>query len=111
MSSLIRGTVGRPPVKLRSSLDDRWLVGEFAASRADHVFELVEVYEVTVRQRLVQQRPELFSGLKLRAVWRLEDEVNALGYDQVVRRVPPGPIDDQGDTAPFTRTDELREVA
>jgi hypothetical protein len=51
--------------------DDFFIVRQIAASLGDDGIEIVDCVEVGVGERLIDDRPQVFGGLELRAVGRL----------------------------------------
>ena len=72
---------------------------EIAASRGNCSIEIADGIEVFVGERLVDERPEMFGGLELRAVGRLVDEPDAVGDGQIFRAVPTGIVKLEHDDA------------
>lgn len=80
------------------------------AALGQNVFELVEVGDELVGECFVDERPEPLGGLKLGAVGRLEDKLDALGDDEFGAGVPPRLIQHQQDLFVRPRTDATRKI-
>ena len=72
---------------------------EMAASRADDEIEIVNCVEVFVGEHFVDERPEVFGRLQLRAVGWLVDKPDAVGNCEVFRCVPSGIVELEHDDA------------
>src|SRR5829696_1081581 len=76
---------------------------ENAAALGHDLLELSKRPEVLVRERLIQDGPEVFSRLKLGGVAGQVDQPEALGHDQVRRGVPAGVVEQKHDHALASR--------
>ena len=72
---------------------------EDPAAVCDRAFQIGEGLEVPVRERLIQDRPEVLSGLKLRRVGGQIDEPDPIRHGQVRRGVPAGIVEPEHDDA------------
>src|SRR3712207_2749909 len=77
---------------------------EDPATVCDRAFQIGKALEVLVRERLIQNGPEVLGGLKLGGlklggVWGQVDEPEALGHDQVRFGVPAGAVEPEHDDA------------
>ena len=85
------------------------------AALGDGSFQIGEGLEVPIGERLIEDRPEVLSGLKLGGVWGQVDEPEALLHHQVRRGVPAGVIelkhDDALASAPASRANNARSAA
>src|SRR5215216_872762 len=70
---------------------------ENAAALGHDLLELSKRPEVPVRERLIQDGPEVFSRLKLRGVAGQVDQPEALGHNQVRCGVPAGVVENEHD--------------
>ena len=77
----------------RAGSDNIALAGEGDAAFADKPFEVLDGLEISVDQRLVYELPEVFRGLQLGAMRRLEHEPDAIRYSQVFWPMPSGAIE------------------
>ena len=94
----------------RAGTDGRLLLGECDATFADGVVEILDGVEVAIDEGLVDECPQVLSGLQLRAVGRLEYEPKAVGHRQVLRTMPAGIVDLQHDALLLAGADRLGEV-
>src|SRR5829696_10304373 len=69
------------------------------ATVCDRAFQIGQGVKVAVRERLMQNRPEVFSRLKLGRVRGQVGEPEALRYDQVRCGVPAGAVEPEHDDA------------
>ena len=65
---------------------------EDPATLCDRAFQISEGRKVAVRERLIQNGPEVLGGLKLGRVRGQVGEPEALRHDQVRRSVPAGAV-------------------
>ena len=72
---------------------------ENATARGDDLLEIGKAVEVAIGERLVQDRPEVLSRLKLGRVARQVDQPEAIRHDQVGRGVPAGVVEPEHDDA------------
>src|SRR3954467_1939107 len=79
------------------------IASEDPATVCDRAFQIGKGLEVLVGERLIQNGPEVLSGLKLGGVWGQVDEPEALRHDQVRRGVPAGVIELKHDDALASR--------
>ena len=70
---------------------------EASATVRDDAFQIGEGLEVLVGERLIQNRPEVLSRLKLGRVRGQVGEPEALRHDQVRRGVPAGAVEPEHD--------------
>jgi hypothetical protein len=70
---------------------------ENAAALGHDLLELSKRPEVLVRERLIQDGPEVFSRLKLGGVAGQVDQPEALGHNQVRCGVPAGVVENEHD--------------
>src|SRR3954471_24889478 len=75
------------------------IASEDPATVCDRAFQIGKGLEVAVRERLIQNGPEVLGGLKLGGVWGQVDEPEALRHDQVRRGVPAGAVEPEHDDA------------
>jgi len=66
------------------------LVDDSRQSIGYGVVEIVERLEVAVDERLINKGPEMLSRLEFGAVWRLVNEMDAIGDGQVFGSMPSG---------------------
>src|SRR5438094_1128407 len=84
---------------------DRVLVSlQRATSLCDGVVEIVDGFEMSIDEGLVQQWPEVLCRLQLRAVGRLEHQPYAVENGEVFRTVPAGSVEHENDDAPVPGT-------
>src|SRR3954463_1609302 len=76
---------------------------EASATVRDDAFQIGEGLEVLVGERLIQNRPEVFCGLKLRRIPGQVDEPDPLRHDQVGCGVPAGVVEPEYDDALLSR--------
>jgi hypothetical protein len=76
---------------------------EDPATVCDGSFEIGEGREVLVGERLVENRPKVFSRLQFGGVARQVDEPDTLGHDQVRRSVPAGVVEQKRDNTLASR--------
>jgi len=86
------------------------LANQFNAAFADNLFEILDGLEIGVDQRLIHELPEVFGGLQLWAVRRLEHEPDAAGHNQIFRSVPSSAIELQHDALAFARARRFGKV-
>ena len=72
---------------------------EDPATVCDRAFQIGEGRKVAVRERLIQNGPEVLGGLKLRRVRGQVGEPEALRHNQVGRGVPAGAVEPEHDDA------------
>src|SRR3954454_14677559 len=72
---------------------------EDPATVCDRAFQIGEGRKVAVRERLIQNGPEVLGGLKLRRVRGQVGEPDALRHGQVRRGVPAGAVEPEHDDA------------
>ncbi len=75
------------------------IASEDPAPVCDRAFQIGKGLKVAVRERLIQNRPEVLGGLKLGGVWGQVDEPEALRHNQVGRGVPAGAVEPEPDDA------------
>ena len=63
------------------------------AAVGDGSFQIGECVEVLVGERLIEDRPEVLSGLKLGGVWGQVDEPDPIPNSQVRCGVPAGVVE------------------
>lgn len=85
-------------------------VMERATSFCDDVVEIVDGVEELVDDRLVDERPEVFSRLDFRGVGRQVDEPDPVGDGEVLQRVPAGIVEHEDDDAVTPGAGCAREV-
>lgn len=86
------------------------LVDEFAASIGYGVVEIVERLEVAVDERFINKGPEMLSRLEFGAVWRLVNEMDAIGDGQVFGSMPSGIVELQHDPLGRARPDRSGKI-
>src|SRR5215212_2751946 len=72
---------------------------ENAAALGDDALEISKRREVPVRERLIQDRPEVLGGLKLGGVWGQVGEPDPIWNGQVRFGVPAGAVELKHDDA------------
>jgi hypothetical protein len=72
---------------------------EDSATVCDRAFQISKSLEVPVRERLIEDGPEMLGGLKLRRVAGQIDETDPIRHNQVWRRVPAGIVKAKRDDA------------
>jgi hypothetical protein len=77
----------------------RFLSDQIAASLCNSVVEFLDRFEVFVRKRLVNKRPEMFSRLEFGGIGWLVDEPDPVRNRQVFRSVPAGIVELEHDDA------------
>src|SRR3954451_7093992 len=85
------------------------IASEDPATVCDCAFQIGKGLEVAVRERLIQNGPEMLGGLKLGGVWGQVDEPEALRHDQVRRAVPAGAVEPEHDDAIPSRSGLARK--
>jgi hypothetical protein len=80
-------------VEFGVACDERFLSRQIAVSLGDSGVEMFDRFGVFVGERLVNERPEMFSGLKFRGARRLVDESDPIRNRQVFGSVPAGIIE------------------
>ena len=65
---------------------------EDPATVCDRAFQIGKGRKGAVRERLIQNGPEVLSGLKLGRVWGQVDEPDPIRHSQVGRGVPAGVV-------------------
>lgn len=75
-----------------SAPDGLGVICEFSATGADDRVEGVDVVDVLVDDRLVDESPQAFGGLNLGGVGRQEGETNAVGNVEACLGVPAGVV-------------------
>src|SRR5829696_6837444 len=66
---------------------------EDPATVCDRAFQISEGRKVAVRERLIQNGPEVLGGLKLGGVWGQVDQPDPIRNSQVGRGVPAGVVE------------------
>src|SRR4051795_2501476 len=72
---------------------------ENATALGHDVLEISKRLEILVGERLIQNRPEVFGGLKLGGVWGQVDGPDPIRNSQVRRSVPAGVVEPEDDDA------------
>src|SRR5215217_2211596 len=75
------------------------IASEDPTTVCDRAFQIGKGLKVPVRERLIQNGPEVLGGLKLGRVRGQVGEPEALRYDQVRRGVPAGAVEPEHDDA------------
>ena len=75
------------------------IAGENATARGDDVLEIGQGLEVPVGEWLIQDRPQVFCGLKLRRIPGQVNGPDAIRHDQVGCGVPAGVVEPEYDDA------------
>ncbi|MBO0904557.1 hypothetical protein, partial [Jiella sonneratiae] len=75
------------------------LLVEFAAAFFENELEVPERFEVSIGERFVDERPEVFGGLDFWRVGRLMDETHAVWNGEIGLCVIAGPVEDEDDEA------------
>src|SRR4051794_25257270 len=75
------------------------IASEDPATVCDRAFQIGKGLEVAVRERLIQNGPQVLSRLELGRVRGQVDEPEALRHDQVWRGVPAGAVEPEHDDA------------
>jgi hypothetical protein len=86
------------------------IVDELAASIGENGVDVGELFETTVGDRLVDERPQTFGRLELWRVGRQKDETHARRNREPCLAMPSGIVEDENDAALFSRADGLGEV-
>lgn len=73
------------------------IVGQAAATLADHIVDLGEVGEAAVGDDLVDQRPEALGRLEFRGIGRQEFQLDPLGHREIGSDMPTGAVENQND--------------
>src|SRR3954466_15904866 len=94
---LARGGWLGPPVEVCPETE--LIAIEASATVCDDAFQIGEVLEVLVGERLIQNRPEVLSRLKVGRVRGQVGEPDALRHDQVRFGVPAGAVEPEHDDA------------
>src|SRR3954462_9522422 len=76
---------------------------EDPATVCDRAFQISEGRKVAVRERLIQNGPEVLGGLKLGRVWGQVDQPDPLRNSQVRLSVPTGAFEPEDDDAILSR--------
>src|SRR5215211_7465450 len=102
MSDTISGSLARggwlgPPMEVCPEAE--LIAIKDPATVCDRAFQIGQGLKVAVRERLIQNRPEVFSRLKLGRVRGQVGEPEALRHDQVRRGVPAGAVEPEHDDA------------
>ena len=80
-----------------AALNEAWVIGEVVAAMAEDVFEVADVAEDAIGDRLTDERPEGFDGLQFWGTRRQPVKDDVVGRDQLLGRVPAGVVHDQDD--------------
>ena len=98
-----------PPMEAGAGLGLLALLGEGNALVGDFVFQLLDRRDVLVDDRLVDERPEGFGGLRLWTVGRQINQANASGDRQAGCAMPSGIVKHKQDDASNTGFGFARE--
>ena len=75
-----------------SGADEGWLRLECDALLGLRLLQILAAGEMTVDQRSIGQRPEMFGGLQFGGVGREEVQIDVVGHTQAQTGVPSGTI-------------------
>lgn len=88
----------------------RLLIDKLAASVGESRVDVGEGVEATVDDRFVDEGPQPFGGLKLRRVWRQEDEPHPVRDRKACFAMPSSVIEDENDAALSSGADGFGEI-
>ena len=86
---VVYGDAG-PPMEEGSGADEGWLRLECDAVLGLRLLQILDAGEMTVDQRSIGQRPEMFGGLQFGGVGREEVQIDVVGHTQAQTGVPSG---------------------
>src|SRR5689334_1555026 len=74
-----------------------WQVAELAATFRLYLGQFFQIAEVSIRQRLVCQFPEMLGRLQFWRIWREKHQMQTLWYHNLIRTMPASLIQHEND--------------